>query len=198
MSLSKKSIFLFETIKIQDGIAQNLIYHEQRIQNSINFSSKFNLEQILYTKKQGLIRAKVVYDLNGELVSVDFFEYKMKKFHTFQLVNIDFNYDKKYLDRSNIEAIKGSFDEVIMVKNSLITDTSIANVAIFKNSHWITPKSPLLNGTTRQRLLDENKIIQDDLCVDDLLNVKRLAIFNSMIGFYEVQKFEIISQENLG
>lgn len=191
MSLSKKYIFLFETIKIQDSVAWNLNYHNDRIVRSIGKLPNFNLEKILSLDKPGLFRAKVIYDLNGDLVNLEFHTYKMKEFRDFHLVNIDFDYDKKYFDRNGIDTAKSNFDEIIMVKNSLITDTSIANLAVYKNSHWFTPKTPLLFGTTRQRLLNENKIIEGDLSVNDLLNAKRLAIFNAMIGFYEVQNFKI-------
>ena len=44
----------------------------------------------------------------------------------------------------------------MIFKNSLLTDSSIANIAIFYNNQWLTPTLPLLKGTTRDRYLNNN------------------------------------------
>ena len=194
MNLSKKSIFLFETIKIQNGNVLNLDFHIKRAQNSVLKELKFDFTKILKLKSEGIYRAKVIYNQNGELVSVEYFPYKMRDFYEFKLINISFSYDKKYLDRSHIEKAKNGFDEIIMMKNSLITDTSIANLAIFDESHslWLTPKTPLLKGTSRQRLLQNGFLTPKDISKNELLNAKKIALMNAMIGFVELDKFKII------
>lgn len=194
MNSSKKSIFLFETIKIQNGNVLNLDFHIKRAQNSVLNELKFDFAKILKPKTEGIYRAKVIYDQNGELVSVEYFPYKMRDFYEFKLVNISFSYDKKYLDRSDIEKAKNGFDEIIMMKNSLITDTSIANLAIFDESLglWLTPKTPLLKGTSRQRLLQNGFLTPKDISKNELLNAKKIALMNAMIGFVELDKFKII------
>ena len=194
MNSSKKSIFLFETIKIQNGNVLNLDFHIKRAQNSVLNELKFDFAKILNPKSDGIYRAKVIYDENGELVSVEYFPYKMRDFYEFKLINISFSYDKKYLDRSHIEKAKNGFDEIIMMKNSLITDTSIANLAIFDESSglWLTPKTPLLKGTSRQRLLQNGFLTPKDISKNELLNAKKIALMNAMIGFVELDKFKII------
>lgn len=192
MNSSKKSIFLFETIKIQNGNVLNLDFHIKRAQNSVLNELKFDFAKILNPKSDGICRAKVIYDQNGELVSVEYFPYKMRDFYEFKLINISFSYDKKYLDRSNIDEAKNGFDEIIMVKNSLITDTSIANLAIFDESLglWLTPKTPLLKGTSRQKLLQNGFLKEANITKDMLFKAKRFAIMNAMIGFYELKSFK--------
>lgn len=194
MNSSKKSIFLFETIKIQNGNVLNLDFHIKRAQNSVLNELKFDFKKILKPKTDGIYRAKVIYEQNGELVSVEYFPYKMRDFYEFKLINISFSYDKKYLDRSEIDEAKNGFDEIIMIKNSLITDTSIANLAIFDESHslWLTPKTPLLKGTSRQRLLQNGFLKPKDISKNELLNAKKIALMNAMIGFVELDKFKII------
>ena len=194
MNSSKKSIFLFETIKIQNGNVLNLDFHIKRAQNSVLNELKFDFAKILKLKSDGIYRAKVIYDQNGELVSVEYFPYKMRDFYEFKLIDISFSYDKKYLDRSHIEKAKNGFDEIIMMKNSLITDTSIANLAIFDESLvlWLTPKTPLLKGTSRQRLLQNGFLTPKDISKNELLNAKKIALMNAMIGFVELDKFKII------
>lgn len=192
MNLSKKSIYLFETIKLVDKRAQNLSYHTKRAKNSVKKELNFKFEDILKCDLSGLVRAKVVYSEDGELKDLNFYPYKVKKFHKFTLVNADFNYEKKYLDRSKIDSLKGDFDEIIMVKNSLITDTSIANIAIFDGSSWLTPKTPLLKGTFREQLLEKNQILPKDISIDELLKAHKFAIMNAMVGFYEIEGFEFV------
>lgn len=192
MSLSKKSIFLFETIRLIDGEPQNLEFHIKRAQNSISKSLKFDFREILKCKMQGLVRAKVVYSDYGKLESVNFYPYERRKFYKFHFVNINFNYDKKFLDRSDIDKAKGEFDEIVMIKNGLATDTSIANIAIFDGKEWITPKSPLLKGTFRESLLKNGSLKTKDIGVDELIKSKKFAVMNAMMGFYEIEKFEFI------
>lgn len=191
MNSQRKFTFLFETIKLVDGETFYLSYHLKRMVKSLGFVPKFDLKQVLKTDKKGLVRAKVIYHKSGELVKVEFFEYKMREFSEFKLVNIDFGYDKKYLIRDDIEAAKGKNDEIIMVKNGLITDTSIANIAVF-DGEWLTPKTPLLNGTTMARLLNEGMLKECNIDVNMLMNAKKFAIMNAMIGFFEIKNFKFI------
>lgn len=158
---------------------------------SLGFAPKFDLKSALKTSQMGLVRAKVIYHKSGELVKVEFFEYKMCEFCEFRLVNIDFEYDKKYLIRDDIDRAKGDNAEIIMIKNGLVTDTSIANVAIF-DGKWLTPKTPLLDGTTRQRLIGEGVLTPCEIDVEMLLNAKKFAIMNAMVGFYEIENFRFV------
>ncbi|AGZ81938.1 aminotransferase class IV family protein [Campylobacter fetus] len=192
MNSYKKSIFLFETIKIIDKEVCNLNFHIKRAKNSTINGLKFDFSDILQPPFNGTLRAKVIYDINGNLKNVEYFPYEMRDFYEFKLVNIDFDYDKKYLDRSKIEAAKSNFNEIIMIKNGLITDTSIANIAVFDscNDTWLTPKTPLLKGTTRDRLLQNKFLKQKDIDPNDLLKAKRFAIMNAMIGFLELKLFK--------
>ena len=61
--------------------------------------------------------------------------------------------------------------------------TSIANIAFFDGVDWISPKKPLLKGTTRARLLKERKLILKDIRKDDLKAFTKAALMNAMIDF---------------
>ena len=76
-----------------------------------------------------------------------------------------------------------SCDDILIVKNGYITDTSIANIALYDGNSWITPKVPLLKGTTRQRYLDNAKILESDIKVQDLKKFSKIALLNAMIDF---------------
>lgn len=68
-----------------------------------------------------------------------------------------------------LAAQKGDCDEIIIIKNGLVTGTSFTNIAIYKDGKWITPKHPLLLGTKRAALLEKGIIQEADITVDDLM-----------------------------
>lgn len=76
---------------------------------------------------------------------------------------------------------------MLIVRNGRLTDTSIANVALWNGTEWHTPSFPLLKGTHRQRLLDEGRIVERDITVDDLSLYSRVRLFNAMISFGEIE-----------
>lgn len=78
-------------------------------------------------------------------------------------------------------------DDILIVKNNLITDTSIANIAFLLDGQWFTPKSPLLKGTTRARLIDEGKIKIAHLRLSDVNNTSKIALMNAMMGWVEME-----------
>jgi 4-amino-4-deoxychorismate lyase len=115
--------------------------------------------------------------------------YKPKKIETIKIVESDIEYSKKYVDRSEIDKLLNQnrdFDEILIAKDGFLTDTSIANIALLINGVWKTPKKPLLYGTTRQRLIKQNLIIQSDLKIEDLKIAQGFALLNAMIGFTRV------------
>jgi 4-amino-4-deoxychorismate lyase len=57
---------------------------------------------------------------------------------------------------------------------------------------WLTPKTPLLNGTTRQRLLDDGKIVEAEIKVHELRRFTKVALLNAMIGFDILERYEFL------
>jgi len=174
----------FETIKCEDYEAFNLEFHRKRVANTIGLN--LNLQEYIYPISKELLRCKLIYDENGVL-DIKYFPYKKRDIKSFKIINDDkIIYSKKALDRSAIDNLfnkKDGADEIIIIKNGLITDTSIANIAIFYENNWITPKTPLLFGTTRARLIDEKKIFEKDIDLKMLKSAKKIALMNAMIDF---------------
>lgn len=135
----------FETIKCEDYEIFNLEYHSKRVSNTVGLN--LNLQEYIYPPTNELLRCKLIYDESGVL-EVDYFPYKKREINSFKLIfddNID--YSKKYLNRdylNNLFSKKENCDEVMIIKNGLISDTTIANIAIYLDGIWITPKKPLL------------------------------------------------------
>ena len=78
---------------------------------------------------------------------------------------------------------KKEADDILIIKNELVTDTSIANIAFFDGKKWLTPKTPLLKGVTRTRLLDNSEIFEADIHFRELKKYKKVALLNAMIDF---------------
>ena len=96
-----------------------------------------------------------------------------------------------YAEENELYEKRDDCDEVIIIKNEIVTDTTIANIAIFYENSWITSKNCLLGGTTRARLLEEKKLFEKDITLDMLKNASKVALMNAMIGFDEIKDFKI-------
>lgn len=187
-----------ETIKIKDGKAQALAYHQDRMERTIRhfFPSLCNasipsLERLINpTASMDLHKSRVVYGEQG-IETVEYAPYSMRNINSLQVVEDDtIVYDYKSTDRSRLNALvaqKGDCDEIIIVKHGLLTDTSFTNLAIFDSKRWITPKHPLLHGTKRAALLDKGNIHEADITLEDLRKVNKVSLFNAMIEFGEME-----------
>ena len=186
------SKLLLETIKCQDGQAYHLQYHQARMDASLHtlgFLNTHILEQLITPPDNHLYRCRVVYD--AKTITVDYIPYTKRTQSTLQLVQAhSLDYALKYANRKELDALftqKKDADDILIIKNGLVTDTSIANIAFFDGTQWLTPKEPLLHGTTRARLLDEKKIIEAAIEPSDLVNYTEFALMNAMIGFNKIK-----------
>ena len=186
-----------ETLKIEDGEIFNLEYHQKRYEsvlNSLGISTYKNLSEFITPPDLNLYRCRLVYTV--DTIEVSYHKYVKRDINHLKIIYDDeIEYSVKSTNRDEINALyakRGRYDEILIVKNSLITDTSIANIALFRDEVWYTPKSPLLKGTTRARLLNEGKIMEKDIHLDEIGSFTEVALLNAMIDF------DIIAQENIG
>ncbi|MCF6330098.1 MAG: aminotransferase class IV [Sulfurimonas sp.] len=185
-----------ETIRVKDGIYSHLSYHQSRYTNVLNSFDVKNIQRLdtyLNTSKKGLYRCRLIYNLQ-KIINIQYIKYKKREINSLKLVYDDeIDYSFKYLNRKNINslfALRESCDDILIVKNGYITDTSVANIAFF-DGQWKTPSSPLLKGTTRARYLNEGKIVESEIKVSDIKNFTKIALLNAMIDF------DIIQQQNI-
>lgn len=183
----------FETIKCEDYEVFNLAYHEKRVAKTVGLN--LNLQDYIYPPSNNLFRCKIIYD-DFEIINVEFYKYKKREVKSFKIVYDDkIFYSKKYLNRDNLDRLfeeKENADEIMIFKNGLLTDTSIANIAIFDGDNWLTPKNPLLKGTTRTRLIEEKELIEVNIDKKMLKNAKKIALMNAMIGFDIIEDYSFL------
>lgn len=180
---------LLETIKCLDGECFHLDYHLKRLNSSrkeLGFTNPIDL--ILDPPKKGLYRCRLIY--KEDVKKIEYLPYTIKIPTSFKLIHSDISYALKYEDRevlNKLSAQKEEADDIIIVKDGLVTDTSIANLCFYDGEQWLTPRSPLLYGTTRQRLLEENKIQTADILYTDIQKFSKIALMNAMIDFQIIE-----------
>jgi len=177
-----------ETIKAVDGEVFHLSYHQKRYEsvlNSLGVLSCKNLQDYLNPPENGTYRCRLIYTQDD--IKVSYHPYSKRNIKKLKLLHDDeIEYSKKYADRKNLDDLflkREDADDVLIVKNNLISDTTIANIAFYDGDRWLTPKQPLLKGTTRARLLENGKIFEKDIEIKDLQNYTKVALLNAMIDF---------------
>ncbi len=191
---------LFETIKVKDGQFFNLEFHHARMNATRKalFSCKENLDlkaKLYIPKSLGpqLHKCKVIYE--SDLISIHFQPYHIRKIESLKIIQEDtIDYTYKWTNRNHLNELytkKANCDDVLIVKNGLITDTSYANIIFFDGKKWVTPRLPLLKGTKRALLLKTNKIEAADIQVNQLSRYKYAKIVNALLDINDTQPIEI-------
>ena len=139
------------------------------------------------------LRGRLVYNLHGE-ADFSLQPYAPRRIETLRLVHDDhIDYALKRTDRSALDACfarRRGADDVIIVRRGLLTDTTVANLALFDphTACWYTPAAPLLAGTHRAALLSAGVLTpHPDLTPASLARFTRLRLFNALLGWGECE-----------
>lgn len=183
---------LFESIKIKNGFAFHLSLHQQRMNKACmaEFGAECSLKlyeclEKIIVPDTGLYKWRLNYD-DGEFKSETQL-YTPKKIASLKLIFDDeIEYAHKFSDRSHLDALvelKGSADEIIIVKNGFISDASYANLIFWDGRDWFTPNTPLLKGVQREKLLKDGIIQEKEIRPSDLPSYQKVALINAMLDF---------------
>jgi para-aminobenzoate synthetase/4-amino-4-deoxychorismate lyase len=77
-------------------------------------------------------------------------------------------------------------DDVVMVnERGECTEVTIANIAIRRGDHWVTPplSSGCLPGIAREMALERSDVVEGVLFPWDLANAEEIAVLNSLRGW---------------
>lgn len=191
---------LFESLCVLDGEILNSKYHIARFRSS--YESYYShtppyelLSSICIPSEYTKGKVKLRIDYNETTYSTVFSYYKPREINTLNLIQCDdIDYSLKYADRSKLNALASQCvpaDEVLIVKNGELSDTSFSNIIFLLGDKWITPLNPLLNGTCRQRLIDEGIISPESIRIDDLKLCSKFMLINAMNDFAESRALPI-------
>jgi len=181
---------LLETIKIVNGTFQNIEFHNNRFIKSYIELYKKSPDFLLIEKvrsingfsSKGIVKCRFLY--NKTDYKFEFTHYKKQKILSLKVIyNNKIDYSLKYVDRSYLNLLlnqKGNCDDILIIKNGFVTDTSFSNILFFDGKNYFTPSTPLLQGTYRAKLLSENKILEKAIKINDIKNYISFKLINAM------------------
>jgi len=180
-----------ETICYENSCFQRLELHNQRCNRTRShfFGSQpdIRLESYLSVPadlKEETLKCTVIYGI--DILNIEYVLYQIRPISSLRMIiddNID--YEFKYANRSKLFQLyqkKGYYDDILIVKNGLITDISYANTIFLHDNIWHSPKYPLLIGTRLQGYLKEGRITLTQIRPEDLSLFSEARIINAMIS----------------
>lgn len=187
---------LFESIALKDGVILHPSWHQKRFQKSYqtlygqkpNFSL-FDNVNLPEDYNKGLYKLRISYYKLG--TKVEFQSYKPKPIKRLKIVDgSHMDYSIKFQDRDELNKLynkREACDDILIIREGLITDSSYANIIFYDDNSWYTPHVPLLHGTARARLLEEGKIIETKIGINDLGKYTSFKLINALRGIDEVE-----------
>jgi 4-amino-4-deoxychorismate lyase len=181
-----------------DGVFYNLDQHWKRIVKTTfdhyGHAPSFDLRDVLGqdVPESGLYKARLIYGPVFESIAFD--SYQIGEISSLEIVFADgLDYGYKYCDRGQIVALKESSgaDDIIIVQNGLVTDSSKANLVFASPAGFFTPEPCLLPGTKRQSLLELGVIKRKDIKLADLADFDRVYLINAMIDLSDQVSLKI-------
>jgi 4-amino-4-deoxychorismate lyase len=191
---------LFESIKIINSRVYNIIHHNNRLNESrkrlfnrtdlIDLNAVINIPERI---REGLFKCRIIY--SEEILRIEFEPYIYRDVKSLKLVYDDsINYRYKYQDRNALNKLlqlKDDCDDILIIKNGFVTDTSYSNIAFFDGGKWVTPSTPLLCGTKREFLLKEGFIHEEEIKTRDIRFFNKAVLLNAFYDFENRCEIEI-------
>lgn len=183
-----------ESIKIKDREIQNITLHNERLNKTrfeaLRQTSHIDLRNILTDLPEvtGIYKCRVLYRENIE--KIEYIPYTQPNINSIKVIVADnIEYSHKYANRESIDSLKKDIaeDDIIIIKNGVVTDCSFTNIAFFDGLLWYTPNTPLLKGTKRELLLRNKVIFERQIKAEDIHSYKSVRLFNAMIEWGEVE-----------
>jgi len=183
---------LLETIKIVDGKPRNLEWHNSRMNHSrkekFGISGSLDLNELLHIPdehKSGIIKCRVIY--SESIKEIHYSKYLQRDISSLKCVSGDhIDYSLKYVNRSGLVELltkRGNCDDILIIKNNFVTDTSFSNIVFYDGSKWITPTTPLLKGTQREKLITGKVIMEEEIRMRDIKKFKKAKLINALLEF---------------
>ncbi len=186
---------LLETIKFSGKRFHNLDYHQKRLnkarkelfglKDEINLAAELKIPPGI---SDSVFKVRVIY--SDKIHDVEFHPYTIRNITSLQIVHADdIDYSYKYEDRSKLQKLlcKCTADDVVIIKDGFVTDTSYSNIVLSKSSKFFTPTTFLLNGTKRQKLLADGVIEESEISVGDIGKYEKIFLINSMMDLDDQQ-----------
>ena len=177
-----------ETLCILDGEVQNIEAHKKRMQETASYY-RFVAPELPDIKtlltdglRESKIKCRVCY--HNDITSITFEKYIPRNIQSLKLINMFPDYAYKFSDRKVMDdllKLRDGCDEILIIRNGLVTDTSYSNVVFNKDGEYFTPNFPLLNGTKRQKLINDRVIKEIEIGVDSIKEYEHVWLINALL-----------------
>ena len=167
----------------------NIYWHNQRFNSArsqlFGIDDVVNLRNYIQIPKafnNGVVKCRISY--NYVIHDVEFEKYQLRPILSLKAIHSDIIYDFKYKEREAINqlyALKDSCDDILIIKDGQVTDTSYGNVAFLAHGKWYVPDRPLLQGTRRMNLISKSKVTPISIRTNDLHRYSHISVFNALI-----------------
>jgi 4-amino-4-deoxychorismate lyase len=192
-----------ETICYENGRFQRIGLHNERCNRTRNHF--FGIQPYLQLElslsvpahlKERTVKCTVTYGI--EILNIEYVLYQIRPVNSLKLItNNAIDYSYKFADRSELVSLyekRGKCDDILIVKNGLITDTYYANTIYLYNNIWYSQQKPLLFGTRLSSYLQEGRVIPAIIRPGDLFLFSEVRIINAMIS---IENSPVIQIENI-
>jgi len=191
---------LVESLKLKDGVIQNLEYHQSRMNRSMDElfpdAARINLKTVISIPANcisGVFKVRILYGSFIEKIEIE--SYTLRTIQSLKVVHHEsVDYHLKYTDRQILQhlfAQRENYDDIIIVKNGFVTDSFAANLLFYDGEKWFTPTTPLLRGTKRQLLIDQGIISEKEIREEAISGFQKVGLINAMIDFEEMPVINI-------
>jgi len=180
---------LFETIQVRDRRLININYHNRRFNQSrlelFGIKENICLENIISlpdTLNDKIYKCRLNY--SQTINEITYSEYIPKIISTLRIVFCDdISYNYKYENRIYLKTLlrQAGTDDILIIKNGFVTDSSFANIIFFDGLKWHTPSTPLLMGTKRSFLLDTGAVTESEIHYKDIRLFHSSRLINAML-----------------
>ncbi|MCX6231319.1 MAG: aminotransferase class IV [Bacteroidetes bacterium] len=181
---------LLETIKVKDGKLQDIDFHNDRFNRSREvlfcINEKLNLENLIQLNSNlsnGIYKCRIIY--GKSIQKIEFLPYFLPEIKSLKIVvDNSIDYAFKYENRDNIHKLllqKGKCDDILIIKNGFVTDTSYSNIAFNDGERLFTSNTPLLKGTKRAKLIAQGLLSETEIKLSDIKLFKTAFLINAMI-----------------
>lgn len=188
--MTDDELLFTEVFRIDDGHVSDLTYNEVRMKTTglaFGFDAPvpdISDSDVPRCMRKGVVKGRILY--GRKLVEVSFSHYERKDIRSLMVVNgDDTDYGFKYADRSclaSLYAMRCFCDDVLIVKNGMVCDTSFCNILLDDGHRLVTPSTCLLPGTRRQALIDSGAVAVVDVPVSELYRYRTVLLVNAMMG----------------
>ena len=181
-----------ETIAVKNRQLKNLKYHEARLNKTRNelwgYRDKWDLSAMIVipdSVTNDLHKCRLAYGY--EIDAVKWEPYSVRTINKIQRVyhdSVDYSY--KYDQRPELNLLydqRKDADEILIIKQGMVTDSFYYNVAFSDGNTWYTPDSFLLPGTQRAFLLDSGIIEEAVIREEDIFKYSHIKLFNAMVDW---------------